>query len=885
MKFRFLIALVLIVGSGSWNSVWAQVNDQLRQPLVASDVVHEEVDGLLAVEAEHFSRQTLTDQRAWYRFTTEEGPLIEPDGDPVHLGGASGGAYLEILPDTRRTHADRLIAGENFSNEPGKLALLHYRVHFNTPGRYYVWVRAFSTCGEDNGIHVGLDGEWPASGQRLQWCQGKQTWWWESKQRTQAVHCGEPHKIFLDIDKPDEHTISFSMREDGFEFDKWLMTTDREFKRPKAAGKTSKAKVGQLPKPFKLVAAKQVAKPAAKKKQAAKKLPRGKNGTGTTKVTGELKQWHKVTLDLDGPFAYEQDNKPNPFTDYRMAVRFTHESGSPSYDVPGYFAADGNAGETSAESGTVWRAHLSPDKAGRWDYEVSFTGGKQIAVSLAAKGNALAPFNGVKGQFSIAPTDKSGVDFRGKGRLQYVGERYLRFAGSGDYFLKAGPDAPETLLAYVDFDGTSARKKNAPLKTWKAHEQDWNTGDPTWQVNKGMGLIGALNYLAAKGCNVFSFLPYNVGGDGDNVWPLRSPEDKLHYDCSKLDQWQIVFDHGQKLGLFLHFKTQETENDDLIKGNDGKPQKIPAALDGGELGLERKLYYRELVARFGYELGLNWNLGEENTQSPEVQRSMAEYFQAIDPYNHLVVIHTYPQQQDKVYSELVGNQSVLTGASLQNHWNVAHQRTHKWVTESTRLGRPWVTCNDEQGPADLGVPPDPGYDGFDGKAKEKHGTYDLHDVRKKTLWGTLMAGGGGVEYYFGYKLPQNDLLCQDFRSRDQSWDYCRIALKFFDEHQIPLAEMQGADELVGNQKYDNSKYCFAKLGELYLVYLPNGGSTQLDLTSTVGSYDVQWFNPRQGGSLAAGTVAKVVGGGQVELGEAPSDSQNDWLVVVRRQQE
>ena len=39
----------------------------------------------------------------------------------------------------------------------------------------------------------------------------------------------------------------------------------------------------------------------------------------------------------------------------------------------------------------------------------------------------------------------------------------------------------------------------------------------------------------------------------------------------------------------------------------------------------------------------------------------------------------------------------------------------------------------------------------------------VDDTRKFALWGTLMAGGSGVEYYFGYKLPQNDLICEDWR--------------------------------------------------------------------------------------------------------------------------
>jgi len=109
------------------------------------------------------------------------------------------------------------------------MAVLHYKVHISNPGRYFVWVRAFSTGTEDNGIHVGINGNWPESGQRMQWCDGKHTWRWESKQRTQEVHCGEPYLIFLDIDKAGIHEITFSMREDGFEFDRFLLTSDKSF--------------------------------------------------------------------------------------------------------------------------------------------------------------------------------------------------------------------------------------------------------------------------------------------------------------------------------------------------------------------------------------------------------------------------------------------------------------------------------------------------------------------------------------------------------------------------------------------------------------------------------------------------------------------------------
>jgi hypothetical protein len=1028
MKTKLIIPLVVLLAAFFVPRLNAA---DLTRPLVSPGVVFEEVNGILAVEAEHFYKQTLSEKRSWHITSPQHVPDVKPDPDPPHLAGASGGAYVEILPDTRVTHADRLIHGENFSNKPGVMAVLHYKVHFNNPGRYYVWVRAYSTGAEDNGLHVGFNDEWPASGQRLQWCDGKNTWRWESKQRTEQEHCGVPFAIYLDIPSAGEHEILFSMREDGFEMDKFVLARSRDFK-PEAQGPEPKVKAGRLPAPFPAVAETPVAtpQPAAQARPALKmnaadfptdgtgyyldgerwmaiepsgkkeartasafpfpsgryhvtlqtigendgrstyqafvngqKIgeftaplareqfeegpayhvtwnnievnggdvvevastvgslngdefsrgrwaalvfdpanaetrkavanfvpakpvrpaapvrpalvePRQPNGTGAVEISGELKQWHKVTLTLDGPFAHEMDTAPNPFTDYNLTVTFTHESGSPKYRVPGYFAADGDAAETSADSGTKWRAHLSPDQPGGWTYEVSLHNGQHAA--LGERGEALQPFHGRRGDFTVAPTDKSGRDFRAKGRLQYVGKHYLQFAGTKDYFLKAGPDAPETFLGYAEFDNTQARRKNVPLKTWTPHLHDWREGDPAWQSGKGKGIIGALNYLASKGVNAFSFLTYNAGGDGDNVWPFVHRDEKLNYDVSKLAQWGIVFDHAQGLGLYLHFKTQETENDDL------KGPGAAQSLDGGDLGPERKLYFRELIARFGHALALNWNFGEENTQTTEQQVAMIGYVAALDPYQHLRVIHTYPNEQDKVYAPLLGNKSELTGASLQNHWDQTHRRTLKWVRESAAAGKPWVAANDEQGGADTGVPPDLGYQGYDGRKSDGTAVHSPDDIRKATLWGNLMAGGAGVEYYFGYQLPENDLTCEDFRSRDRSWDWCRIAIEFFHGHKIPFWEMQNANRLAGNKDDNNSKFCFAKAGEVYLVYLANGGTTELDLSGATGHFGVQWFNPRAGGPLQDGPVKSVQAGGQVSVGNPPSDPAQDWVVLVRR---
>ncbi|MEM9345496.1 MAG: DUF5060 domain-containing protein [Planctomycetota bacterium] len=610
------------------------------------------------------------------------------------------------------------------------------------------------------------------------------------------------------------------------------------------------------------------------------------DGDGTVTISGELKTWHKVTLTIDGPWANEAGREPNPFWDYSLFVGFLHESGESQYYVPGYFAADGRAGETSATEGNKWRVHFAPDRPGKWTYSVGFLRGLNVGemtfdeLSDLSRPVKYQRAHGKTGSFTIKHTDKDGRDFRAHGRLEYVGERYLKFAGSGKYFLKAGADAPETLLAFRDFEGTRANNpKKGPLKSFEPHVKDWEPGDPTWQDGKGKGLIGAINYLSSTGCNAFSFLTYNAGGDGDNVWPFIERDKKLHYDCSKLDQWQAVFDHATSKGMFLHFKLQETENDDMRTGRNNNAD-VPAALDGGDLGPERKLYLREMVARFGHNLALNWNLGEENTQSTKQQRDMAAYLAAIDPYNHHIVIHTYPNQQDKVYGALMGDQSTVTGASVQNS-NVrdCHWQTVKWVTQSKEQGKPWVVAFDEPGEASFGTPPDPDWPGM-GKFKKLPAT--IHDVRKYALWGTLMAGGTGVEYYFGYKLPENDLNAENWRSRAQTWKFSAIALNFFREHKVPYWEMESRNDLLSVNAEKNEGYCLAKPGELYLVYLPAAGQRKvLDLQGQDGAYTVQWFNPRTGGGLIESH--EIRGGANTALPKTPkSDPDDDWLAVIRR---
>ena len=572
----------------------------------------------------------------------------------------------------------------------------------------------------------------------------------------------------------------------------------------------------------------------------------GNVGQAAATVTGELKKWHPITVSLEGPQASETGS-PNPFLNYRFDVIFSQAE--LSIRVPGYFAADGNAAETSSTSGNIWRAHFIPPRTGNWTYRTSFRQGSDVAISTDANaGSAVAGYDDVFGSFTIAETDKSGPDFRGKGKLRYVGEHYLQF-DNGEYFVKGGTDSPENLLAYQDFDGTYNNGGVNFIKSYSNHVSDWNSGDPTWQGGKGKGLIGAINYLGSKRVNSVYFIPMNVTGDGNDVWPWTGPGERVRFDVSKLDQWNIVFDHMDRKGIMLHIQTQETENETL--------------LDGGNLGRHRKLYFRELIARFGYHHAITWNLGEENDDNTTTQRkAFSDYIGALDPYDHPVVIHTYPGQWGTVYSPLL-NYPTFDGASLQvGKAEDTHSVTLEWVNKSAQSGKKWYVTMDEAGPWDEGVSPD--------GAGNNHTT-----VRKNVLWANLMAGGSGVEWYFGYNYPNHDLTAEDFRTRDNVWNMTRYAVEFFQQH-LPFTEMKSNDGLASN----SNAYVLAKEGDVYAVYLKNGGSTNLNISGASKKYDVRWYNPRSGGALVTGTVSEVTGPGNVGIGQPPSQTSQDWVALV-----
>ena len=332
------------------------------------------------------------------------------------------------------------------------------------------------------------------------------------------------------------------------------------------------------------------------------------------------------------------------------------------------------------------------------------------------------------------------------------------------------------------------------------------------------------------------------------------------YDVSKLAQWEILFDHMDAKGIYKNLLLQETENDQMLDGRTG--------VSGTTLSVERMVYMREMVARFGHNNGIQWNLGEENTNTNAQRADMSEWIKALDGYDHLVVVHSYPGQINQVYDPLLGVED-FDGTSFQTTANNIRAKTIEFRDKSEAAGDPWVLAWDEDSSGNAIID---SYSNNPDSTNEK--------TLREAFWGSLTAGGSGGNWYIkgngfgGHSFDQN---LDDFKGFSSMWKWTAAATEFFNTY-IPFHEMTDADNLTTN----GGDFVMADPGQYYVIYLPYGRADEakLNLNGHGGeSFDVFWYNPREGGALISD--GQIDGGGVRSIGAPPEDGGKDWVVFVR----
>jgi len=356
----------------------------------------------------------------------------------------------------------------------------------------------------------------------------------------------------------------------------------------------------------------------------------------------------------------------------------------------------------------------------------------------------------------------------------------------------------------------------------------------------------------------------NIGGDGQNVWPFAGEinpsgdraNDNLHYDISKLRQWEIVFSHAQSKGIVLHFVFNEAEKNNKLE------------LGGRDLTTERKLFYREMVARFGHHNALIWNLCEEYNigldLGPKSVREFAAYIARLDSYDHPITVHHAKDPVDSLKPFLGDELFSITSIQIGRRDIEPVVETFRRLTKQAGRALPiavdefTVTTGDKQW-----LPVD-----------------DSVALRKEKLWSAYLSGGQ-VEFIVAELLET-----EDFRKYDSLWKYMWYARRFMERH-LSFWEMEPADELLTGESVYSGKtsthdgQVFAKEGQCYAIYLPTASKTGvLDLSRATGKFAKRWYNPRTGKFV--GGRKSLMGGSKVEIGPAPNSPDEDWVVLISK---
>lgn len=335
----------------------------------------------------------------------------------------------------------------------------------------------------------------------------------------------------------------------------------------------------------------------------------------------------------------------------------------------------------------------------------------------------------------------------------------------------------------------------------------------------------------------------NVGGDGNDTYPTISPSDRTHYDTSKLDQWEVLFAHAARLGIFLHVQLSEAEQANALYH------------DNGELGHERKLFYRELIARFGHHPGIEWDLGEENRYGTIRRESFAAFIAALDPYRHPITTHTRYDELSEYYAPLLGN-GHFTMTAFQAGFTDLVPRIRDWRQRSADAGVPWVISLDEPHPIENDI-------------TDLSRGYPA--ARRNFLWPVYLAGGGGFEWYVKHDGGGDsfDFTVENLRPLQPALEWTGHALRFLSE--LPILRMEPRRE------FSSADLTLADAGNVYALYDRSGSDLRIDLSGTTASFRLRWFDPENGVFHEAG---QINGGGVRDLGRPPFDG--DAAAILSR---
>lgn len=516
----------------------------------------------------------------------------------------------------------------------------------------------------------------------------------------------------------------------------------------------------------------------------------------------------------------------NPFRDAALVGEFTAPSGK-TLTVEGFY--DGEE---------CWRLRFAPDEEGEWDYRL-------------------------RGE---------GVELAERGRVRCVTPRESGFIGIH----------PENPYAFAYTDGTAF----------------FPMGDTCYGLYSDSPITPALRaqYLQTRRAQQFNFvrmhaMPHRpIHADSDpTFWAWGgTPQDP------NLDRINPIYFRG--LDELLRQMQAVGMNAELILLN----FYLWPATDLQLWTAEReRQWIRYVTARYAaFTNVFLWTIANEYETHPDGKyrldvpddiawaQATARSIKQHDPYRHPVTIHPVisastsgasprsPFEPPWRIGPFFGEEDAIDVLSQQTGQRGEHvawdEAEHCWrgdvpeialsLRADRRYGKP--VLNTESG-----------YEYLRGAPTERQQVHHTDKVRRAS-WRIVCAGGylaAGFHGTIGHSDVWNRLDAPNhytFQVRDEgAAAQLRILYGFFTA--LPFWRLEPFDGITGEAQ------ALAVPGELYVLYLPHGGSVSVDLGALPGTVTARWFNPRDG---SWGQETTAAGGGRQEF-TAP-DTQ-DWALLVR----
>ena len=290
-------------------------------------------------------------------------------------------------------------------------------------------------------------------------------------------------------------------------------------------------------------------------------------------------------------------------------------------------------------------------------------------------------------------------------------------------------------------------------------------------------------------------------------------------------------------------------------------------------------------------------------------KATARFIQAHDPYRHLVTVHPVissstrgttprslfdpPWRIGGFFGE--GNEfdvlSQQTSAAYGAEWIRGSQQWHR-ACRTDSVGEWFTSVWDEKLNCWTGDVPgvgqsiaadrvyrkpvlntEFGYEYLRGYPNENRQVHHPDKIRR-TAWRIVCAGGYFATGFHG-TIGHSDVWNRidpnqhyGFKVRDEGvGTHMRVLYEFFNG--LPFWQMHPLAEI------SETGVALAQPNNVYVIYLPQGGSAKVNLHTTTGLFEGHWFNPRNGRSSERFNVVAATG----RQFDAPDT--NDWVLLLK----